>query len=274
MSEINLFNEVLKDNISGSVALLNQIKEKLRTYLNSSASPDTKMVTKDLKQAAEELKNFAVIIHFSYHFLKYAQTNPSVNSLLKFLDQYEKQWSLNSLIQDFNQEISLRDKAVLLHSNSSTIQEVLSQYAGNKSGLRIIQTYSSPSGEGLIQGRELSANGFDVVLIHENNVWSWSETIDIFLFGADRLEKNRFMNKSGTAQLCLLARNVEQPVYIVADPRKVIKKEFYDFLDINMPDRIPETPPGELTRNPYPGLTVRNQDFEWIPIELVTHVYS
>lgn len=273
MSKNNLFNEVLKDNISGSVALLNQIKEKLRNYLNSSASPDPKVVTKDLKQAAEELKDFAVIIHFSYHFLKHAQTNPSVSSLLKFLDQYEKQWSLDSLIQNFNQEISLKNKTVLLHSNSSTIQKVLTHYEGNKSGLRIIQTYSSPSGEGLTQGGKLSAKGFDVNLIHENNAWNWSETIDFFLFGADRMETRRFMNKAGTAQLCLLARHIEQPVYVVADPRKMVKKDFYDFLEIKMSDKLPENESPELKSTAMPVIEVKNQNFEWIPLELVTKVY-
>lgn len=274
MSEKNLFNEVLKNNTSGSVALLNQMKGKLRDYLNSSASPDPKIVTKDLKQAAKELKDFAVIIHFSYHFLKHAQTNPSVNSLLKFLDQYENQWSLDSLIQDFNREISLKDKTVLLHSNSGTIQKVLTQYEGSKSGLRIIQTYSSPSGEGLIQGGELSAKGFDLVLIHENNVWNRAETIDFFLFGADRMEKERFMNKAGTAQLCLVAHHIEQPVYVVADPRKMVNKEFYDFLDIKISDELPENAPPELMSKTLPGITVRNQNFEWIPFELVTKIYS
>jgi len=269
----NIYAGVFNDNVSGSAALLQKIKEITAGYL-TNREPGFDKLQQDLTEAAHQLKDFAIIIHFIYYFVNELGKNKEKNQLLEFIQQYNDQWAINRAIKQFNEEISLKNKTVLLHSNSSTIQEILLKYQGTIEGLHLIQTYSSPAGEGLIQAQALSQKGFNMTLIHENNTWNHASKIDFCLFGADRLEAEKFMNKAGTAQLCLIAGHFNQSAYLVADPRKIVVKDFYTFLGVPYPESIDEKAPEELSGKTIRKFEVNNQYFEWVPNHLITKIYS
>lgn len=273
MQEKNIYAKALNDNVSGSAALLQKIKEITTDYL-STGEPDLFLLRNDMREAAQRLKDFAIIIHFFYYFVNELRKNEEKNKLLEFIKLYSDQWTLEKANKRFSEDVSLKHKTVLMHSNSSTIQDMLIKYRGPIDGLQLIQTYSSPAGEGLIQAKALSQKGFDVTLIHENNAWNHAGKIDLYLFGADRFEKERFLNKAGTAQICLLASHFDQPAYVVADPRKKVVKDFYNFLGIPYPDSIDEKAPEELSGKINRKFKVHNQYFEWIPSRLITKFYS
>jgi len=273
MQTENIFTNVFSDNTSGSATLLQKFKELAADYLNQ-ADPDLIRLQKDLIGAAQQLKDFAIIIHFIYYFVNELGKNKEKNKLLEFIKDYSDQWSSDRAIKQFSEEISLQNKTVLIHSNSSTIQQMLLNYRGPIHKLSLIQTYSSPAGEGLTQAQRLSENGFNVTLIHENNAWNHAGNIAIYLFGADRIEEERFLNKSGTAQLCLMAGDFNQPAYVVADARKKVVKNFYTFLGIPYPESIDEKAPEELCGKTKRKFEVSNQYFEWIPNRLITKIYS
>ena len=273
MQTKNIFTNVFSDNTSGSATLLQKIKELAADYLNQ-ADPDSIRLQKDLTEAAHQLKDFAIIIHFIYYFVNELGKNKEKNKLLEFIKNYSDQWSAGTAIKQFSEEIPLQNKTVLIHSNSRTIQEILLNYRGPIDGLYLVQTYSSPAGEGLAQAEALSENGFNVTLIHENNAWNHAGNIAVYLFGADRIEEERFLNKAGTAQLCLMARHFNQPAYVVADARKKAMKDFYTFLGIPYPESIDEKAPQELSGKTKRKFEVNNQYFEWIPNHLITKFYS
>ncbi|MCF8307548.1 MAG: hypothetical protein K9I68_00920 [Bacteroidales bacterium] len=272
MDATQLFNDIITDNTSGSGELLSQLKAKVKSYLESS-NPNPGKLVKELQKVAEELKDFAVIIHFIYHFTKKVESDPSISSLKNFMDEYEKKWNVTGLIRKFYRDVCLAGKTILVHSNSSTVKSVL-EHMDEPGNCRIIQTFSSPAGEGIKQGAFLTDKGFDVTMIHENNAWNFAGTIDCFLFGADRVETGRFMNKAGTAHLCLLARYLSLPVYVVADPRKKVEPSYYDFLKLKFPEQPSDNNSSELMQAVPEGMEIRNPYFEWIPLKLVTDVYS
>ncbi|MCF8231751.1 MAG: hypothetical protein K9J27_06120 [Bacteroidales bacterium] len=272
MDTSQLFRDIITDKTSGSGELLRKLKAEIESYLESD-NPNTDKLVDDLQKATLELKDFAVIIHFVYHFMKKAQSDSSISSLRAFLDEYDKKWDVSGLVYRFHRDVDIEGKTVLVHSNSSTVRSVLGNF-DLPGKCRIIQTFSSPAGEGINQGTFLAEKGFDVTMIHENNAWNFAGSIDYFLFGADRVESDRFMNKAGTAHLCLVARYHGLPVYIVADPRKKVEPSYYDFLKVKIPRQVEDTDATALIKEIPEEIEVRNQDFEWIPLELVTGVYS
>lgn len=274
MKSMQLFDEIVNDNTSGSMELVRLLQAAVMQYLNSEETKFAELDTA-LRQVAAKRKEFPVVLHFIYHFLKELEKAGASTELFYIIEDYNRRWNTDTLIRDFYRDNAIPGKNILVHSNSSTVTKTLEDFSGNKSECHIFQTFSSPAGEGMKQADTLADMGFPVTLLHENNAWNFSDELDMFLFGADRVEKERFMNKTGTALLCLMAREKKKPVFVLADPRKNIDDKVYRFLDVEPVEHPPEVDPDELAKaGKYPDIAIKNQYFEWIPCSLVTRFYS
>jgi translation initiation factor 2B subunit (eIF-2B alpha/beta/delta family) len=267
-----IFDEIIRDNTSGSAAIVENTIRELISFISKEKNIDPVFLRADLLRLFEHHANFAVLYHFTSQFLSELDKNHDKSYLLEFLSDYQSKWKsvLALACENLLNHLSFEGKKILVHSNSSAIHLLFSKIA--KSGLHteIYQTLSSPAAEGKIQAAVLSKLGFEINLIHENAVGNIMEKLDMAVFGADLITEDYFVNKAGTFQLALLFKHFKKPVFVLADSRKVIR----DLLlsgDIKL--QILEEkmkPPEVLWENQPLNIQPLNYWFEKTPLSLVS----
>ena len=269
----NIFAEVLKDNLSGSGQILFRVQQSLLQFGRTEENPGPTALLKQLEKLEQHFPHFALLFHFLNELKTFVVKNPSAKGrqLEEFVRQYRNRWenAQQKASENLLENISLSEKNILLHSNSSAIHNLFQVMAERKIFPTVWQTVSSPANEGLIQAEFLKNLGLDVHVFHEDAVSKFITNIDLAIFGADLLWDDAFLNKIGTLPLALLSRHFHKPVYVLAESRKKIdtsaisKERLRQFLD-----EQPKPAEG-ITENPVPGLHVHNYYFEAVPLSLV-----
>jgi len=275
----DVFLQIINDNTSGSTRILDTVTMELIKYLNKCEKPDLSEITETLGTLNKKLPYFTVLNHFIGYFLNIIficknesllNSNEKKKYLLDAIDEYVLKWKdiykENAL--KIIQKINFHDKSILLHSNSSGIQQLFKQLSNKNIPAKVFQTSSEPVKEGKIQAEILLSFGFKVTFIQEAACSRFTEQIDCAIFGADSIYKNCFVNKIGTFQLCLLFKYFKKPVYVLADKRKLIQSK----IDLNSPIEGLK-PSAELWSDPPHSIIPQNFYFELIPNDLVSDFF-
>ncbi len=271
-----MFTDILTDNISGSGNILRQLEDELLQLGKTQKTIDAKMLFAGIDNLLEQFPHFALLWHFSNTTKRFfAKTNIiKGEKLVDFVNNYRHLWTgaQQQAAQKFIETINLNKKNILLHSNSSAVQQVF--YLLQRQHRPVVwQTLSSPANEGAIQATAIKKMGFEVHLIHEDAISLFVKDIDFALFGADLLFGDRFMNKTGTFALCLMMVHFNKPVYVLAEKRKRIDVLKTDNGIIEKLISESPKPDGELTENFREGIRVHNFYFELIPLSFINKVF-
>ena len=266
-----IFDEVKKDNLSGSGSLLQKLTEKLTacTSLKRTYSPDeAKNIQNLFNSFSEEMADFAVISHFCNHVSAQISKGSlkSTQGLHEVIKRYSEKWAdINTRVaNNFISTVDIKNKTVLLHSQSSAVITLFDRLKEKTSGINIIQTESRPMYEGRQQAEKLAGMGFPVKLVTDTGFSPLITNIDIAILGADRIYNDAFINKAGSYAIALLCREHNIPLYILADSRKFIDRPSSG----SHPEK--EKPREEVWSAPPPGVTPVNLYLEPIPRSLVT----
>ncbi len=267
----SIFEEIKRDNLSGSGTLLQKLTEKLGicTSSNRSYSPDeAKNILNLFNAFSEEMADFAVISHFCDHISAQIgkESLKSTQELHQVIKRYSDNWAdVNKRVaNNFISTVNIKNKTVLLHSQSSTVITLFERLKEKTSGINIIQTESRPMYEGRQQAEKLAGMGFPVKLVTDTGFSPLITNIDIAILGADRIYNDAFINKAGSYAIALLCREHNIPLYILADSRKFIDRPSSG----SHPEK--EKPREEVWSAPPPGVTPVNLYFEAVPRYLVT----
>jgi len=157
------------------------------------------------------------------------------------------------------------DQAIVFtHSRSSQVVSLFRLLVQQGRAFSVICTQSSPGNEGFTLARELDELGVPVTVITDAQMGLFVPKADLLVTGCDTwLADGHFLNKSGTYPLALVAKDLGQPFWVLADSFK----ESTDTLDTVILEEMPgdelEAPTGE-------GITARNIYFETVPVRLIT----
>ncbi len=266
--------EILRDSQSGSGTILEKCIKMLSANLEANPSPDVNAIIKNLRRIYWKHARMAVLFHFCNGlFLEIEEEKlledekNAGEKLLAFLNTYTAQWqhTETGIARELMEEVVLKNKSILLHSNSSSIVKALSALAGKGILPQIYQTVSWPAEEGKVQAAELAKLGFSINVIADTAVQNHISDIDLALFGCDALFPAHFVNKTGTTLYAALLKSWNKKVYILSDSRKLIKTNL-------LPDSVArllleEKPrdPGEIWKNPPEGVSPLNEYFESVP---------
>jgi translation initiation factor 2B subunit (eIF-2B alpha/beta/delta family) len=274
----DIFSEVLHDNLSGSGQILFRVQQSLLQFGRTEENPEPKALFTQLEKLEQHFPHFALLFHFLNELKTFVVKNPSVKGwqLEEFVRQYRNRWknTQQKASENLLRNLSLSEKNILLHSNSSAIHNLFGVMADRKMFPPVWQTVSSPANEGLKQAEFLKSLGFDVHIFHEDAVSKFITNIDLAIFGADLLWDDAFLNKVGTLPLVLIFKHFHKPVYVLAESRKKIdtsetgEERFRHFLDEQL------KPAEEITEKPVPGLHVHNYYFEAVPLSLVDRNFA
>jgi len=161
-------------------------------------------------------------------------------------------------------EKRIRDgSTVLTHCNSSAALAIIKRAHEVGKRVEVLATESRPRWQGHITARQLREAGIDVTIIVDSAVRYFINDVDCVLVGADTITANgALVNKIGTSQVALCAKEARVPFMVAAETFKFSPKTLFGNLVV-IEERSPEeVAPKELIDL---GVKVRNPAFDVTP---------
>ncbi|MDI9645956.1 MAG: ribose 1,5-bisphosphate isomerase [Archaeoglobales archaeon] len=161
-------------------------------------------------------------------------------------------------------ERRIRDGSVVMtHCNSSSVLSILKRAHEKGKKIEVIATESRPRWQGRLTARQLRELGIEVTLIVDSAVRYFMNDVDCVLVGADAITANgALINKIGTSQIALIAKESRKPFMVAAETYKFSPKTLYgELVDIEERD-AEEVAPKDLLDL---GVKVRNPAFDVTP---------
>jgi len=263
--------QVLADNTSGSVTLLKRLIVALENLL-MDPEVDPATFISWIEYTRKKLEMFTVIRHFCDELI--LSHNVSVRNYpanyLDFMLEYREFWERapQLLANNLKNSISLDHKTIMLHSNSGTIREVFRLISGDRPDIKFFQTISSPAEEGRIQAHDLAGMGYHVTLFADAVAAEMMKKTDYLLLGADQVTSDSIINKTGSLQMILAAKEFDVPVIVLTESRKINRTGDKPFSD-------DARDPGEVLNDiRHPNIEAVNIYFEEFPKYLVNQVIT
>lgn len=248
---------ILSDNTSGSVEILNQLVDWLKT--NSEAS-----ITEFIEAVRESFPAFYSIINF-INDLETKVIFGNV-SLQKFIENYNNSLDERKKQLQVNAARTLSPyKNIITISNSSTLQECFVHLYSSSPALKIFVSEGRPINEGQILAKNLLAFGINVELITEAMIGTVITRVQAAVIGADTILKNGdAINKVGSRMLAVLCKHHNLPFFVVADRTKFASENNFQQLRKD-PKEIWDT---------ITSITINNFYFERLEAKLITKIIS
>ncbi len=157
---------------------------------------------------------------------------------------------------------------VMTHCNSSAALSVIKTAFREGKSIEVIATESRPRYQGHLTVKELSQEGIPVTLIVDSAVRYFINDVDCVIVGADTITVNgALINKIGTSQIALCAKEARVPFMVAAETYKFSPKTLLGELVV-IEERDPdEVAPEEILR--LKNVRVRNPAFDVTPREYI-----
>lgn len=222
----NDFKNILNDKTSGSTDLL----IKLFRYFRKKVSAG-KSIEPEIKIARRQLGHFAVIKNNLHDLNKILKTKEQefILSYLSPIVKSEKETydRIFNALPDYIKNY----KKILTLSNSKTILAVIKRWHKLNSKLRVIVLYSKPGGEGKILSDKLKKHGINSIVIPDSSIQKYINKVDLLLLGCDIIFKNGdILNKTGSRNAAVLARDSNKSVVVVSSRSKVIRVDNFNII--------------------------------------------
>lgn len=170
-------------------------------------------------------------------------------------------------VAGFGAELIFDDSLVLVHSNSSTLLEILKKAHSSGKSFHVLISESRPISEGRACAEELAKLQIESTYFVDAALSRAVDRADVILLGADSVSEISVVNKIGTRAIALLAREAVVEAYIACESSKFLSRKLA---------AKKETPrnPNEVWENPPPEVTVENYYFDDTPLEILTGVIT
>ncbi len=157
---------------------------------------------------------------------------------------------------------------ILTHCNSSAALSVIKTAFRQGKDIEVIATESRPRYQGHLTVKELSEEGILVTLIVDSAVRYFINDVDCVIVGADTITVNgALINKIGTSQIALCAKEARVPFMVAAETYKFSPKTLFGELVV-IEERDPEeVAPKEILN--LRNVKVRNPTFDVTPRDYI-----
>lgn len=139
-------------------------------------------------------------------------------------------------ISEYSQQFIVDGSVILTHSYSRVVLALL-KYASNFARFKVFVTESEPDKSGLKMRNELEAIGIPSICILDASIASIMEQINFVLIGAEAVvESGGIINKIGSFNLAIAAREMNKPLYVAAESFKFVR--FYPLNNRDLPNHF------------------------------------
>jgi ribose 1,5-bisphosphate isomerase len=156
------------------------------------------------------------------------------------------------------------------HCNSQLALSAIIEAHNQGKSIKVFASESRPWYQGHLTVRELAEANVHVTLIVDSAVRYFMEKVDAVFVGADTiLADGELINKIGTSQIALAAKEFGVPFYVCAETYKFSPDSLFN------PDHeviIEERDPAEVVpdQNSFKGINIANPVFDRTPPEYIT----
>jgi ribose 1,5-bisphosphate isomerase len=157
---------------------------------------------------------------------------------------------------------------VMTHCNSSAALSVIKTAYRQGKDIEVIATESRPRFQGHLTVKELSEEGIPVTLIVDSAVRYFMNDVDCVVVGADTITVNgALINKIGTSQIALAAKEARVPFMVAAETYKFSPKTLFGELVVIEERDAEEVAPKEILS--LKNVKVRNPAFDVTPRDYI-----
>lgn len=214
-----LLNQLKTYKASTMAELSQNLKKTSRTILQS----DDVVATTCISSSSELFQR-----HITLESLKVLEVSnfENVRSALvakgeKFL---ENVFASSKKILHYSSPFINEGVTILTHSMSTNVEQVLSYAKSLNKNFKVFVTQSMPDESGNKMMEKLKQNNISATLILDSAVAYVMEQVDIVLLGAEGITANGgIINKIGSYQVCMAAKFLKKPVYVVSESIKFSK---------------------------------------------------
>ncbi|MEM5804529.1 MAG: ribose 1,5-bisphosphate isomerase [Candidatus Aenigmatarchaeota archaeon] len=208
-------------------------------------------------QKLEEARPTAVVLHNCVEELKREPSGETIESLLANIRSSTKKIAVNA-------KFIKSGDVIMTHCHSGVAVAVLKHASASGKKISVIATETEPKHQGIKTATELAEAKMPVTLIADNAVSYFMPQVDYVLLGSDAMRREGNVNKIGSFNLALAAREFGKPYYVAASTLK---------LDRRRKIRIEMRPANEIYHS-LKGVKILNPAFDITPWKLVSRVIT
>lgn len=209
----------------------------------------------------EETRPTAVVLHNCLEILKKKRRLKTIDKILKNLNEVTKKIARNG------SKLIKNNYKIMTHCHSGEALAVIKQAWKSEKKISVIATETEPLEQGIKTVKELAKEKIPVTLIADSAAGFFMKDVDVVIVGADAIRLKKpygVVNKIGTYQLALAAKENKKPFYIAANTLKFDKREKF---------KIEERSAKEVYKK-IKGVKIRNPAFDIVPWKFITAVIT
>jgi len=150
---------------------------------------------------------------------------------------------------------------IFTHCHSSTVTKAIAKAKAEGKNFSVICTETRPAFQGRITAREMVELGVQTMFIVDSAARSYMGDVDLVFVGADAItSEGNVVNKIGTSNIAVLAKEARKPFYVVSELLKFDPETLYGACE-----GIEQRNPNEVWSEAPKGLSVRNPAFDVTP---------
>ncbi|WP_321431354.1 ribose 1,5-bisphosphate isomerase [uncultured Methanolobus sp.] len=158
---------------------------------------------------------------------------------------------------------------IMTHCNSHAALSIIKTAFDQGKDISVIATESRPRRQGFITIRELNDYGIPTSLIVDSAVRLTMKEVDLVVVGADSISINgALINKIGTSQLAMAAREARRNVIVAAETYKFSPRTLLGEM-VEIEDRSSDEVIDADILKELPNVKVRNPAFDVTPAEYI-----
>jgi translation initiation factor eIF-2B subunit alpha len=242
---LNYFNELLKANpdMSAAVAAITALVKLIEGSTAGTLSEIVDTIRTATERMLDTDYSYASIKSVSEQFLRFITlANLQDTNFQKILLHRGKIFANNTVKARAKSVLMAQrfidDGAIILtHSHSRVVMQVLKDACMQKKRFTVYVTESSPDRSGHQVKQELSRLGIPTTVILDAAVGYIMEKVQLVMVGAESVvESGGIINKIGTYPIAVCAKQMNKPVYVVAESFKFVRE--FPLNQKDVPDRF------------------------------------
>jgi len=231
--------------IQGAQEIAIESLKFLRTYAKANGYGKKFFVAMKELEAARPT---AVVLHNCLEELRKEPSKKTIEKLLVQIKSATKKIAMNA-------KFIKSGDTILTHCHSGTAVAILKHAWSSGKKISVIATETEPRQQGIRTAHELSAAGIPVTLITDSAVSYFMPHVNYVLLGSDALRKEGNVNKIGSLNVALAAREFKKPYYVAASTLKLDRRKKIE-IEMRSPHEVYKDMKGVKILNPAFDITL------------------
>jgi len=284
---LQLADDITTMRIRGAAEIGRAAVDGLAIYARSSTTGDPDAYMEGFGEAYRLLLNTRptavslsnALMYVRHRVVKLHKAGQGAEALREMTVKASEDFNKSSLeavkrISDFGAKRIRNGDLIMTHCNSSVAISILTEAKRQGKDFKVIANETRPRFQGRLTAKALAAAGIPVTLIVDSAARYFMPKVDKVVVGSDVVTSNgAVVNKIGTAQIALAAKEARVRVYVGAETYKFSPSTVLGEL-VEIEERPPEEVVPRAELGGLAGVRIANPAFDVTPAELIDAIIT